>query len=49
MNIFEETRLLDLSGTYIINDCDIRKGVLVANLNAKEKRYFFSSTAKQTK
>ena len=32
---------IDHSGTcYVINDCDIRKGVSVANLNAKEKSSF---------
>ena len=32
---------------YVINDCDIRKDVLVANVTAKEK-VFFLSTAKRT-
>ena len=34
--------LLNHSGTYyVINDCDVRKGVLVANLTVKKKRSFF--------
>ena len=34
--------LLDQFETYyVINDCDVRKGVSVANLNAKEKKGLF--------
>ena len=34
--------LLDHSGTYyVINDCNVRRGISVANLNAKEKVFFF--------
>ena len=42
---------LDHSGPcYVINNYDVRKGGLVADLNAKEKDHlFFRLTAKQTK
>ena len=33
--------LLDRSGTYVINGCDVRKGVLVANLMPRKKDLFF--------
>ena len=38
----KELNLLDHSGTYyVINDCDVRKGVFVANLMQRKKRSFF--------
>ena len=42
--------LLDQFGTYyVINDCDVTKDVSVANLNAKEKKVFFSISSRANK
>ena len=50
----KSSKKLDQSGTYyVINDCDVRRGVFVANINAKRKGLFFAtffrSTAERTK
>ena len=42
--------LLDQFGTYYVtNDCDVRKDVSVANLNAKKKWSFFSISSRANK
>ena len=42
--------LLDHYGTYcVINDCKVREGMSVANLNAKEKSFFFSINSRGNK
>ena len=40
--IFEGTRFTrSIRSYYVINNCDVGKGVFVANLNAKRKKFFF--------